>query len=364
MGHASSGALRPLRLTSRFTYGDEVDWPTWREATERALYGPDGFYRRERSGDHFRTSTHASPLFADAIVTLARLSEARTVLDLGAGGGELMRDVRRQAPDLDLIGVDLAARPRDLSESVAWASTVTDLATGFDRHLADVLVVANEWLDNVPVDVVEMEDAGQPRLVHVDPATGIEQLGEAPGSDDAQWLARWWPLDDAAGGERAEIGRTRDDAWADVVRRVHRGVLVAIDYGHRRGNRPLHGTLAGYRAGRLVAAVPDGSCDITAHVALDACASAGAHVGATTTVLTTQRMALRALGVDGTPPDISLASSDPAAYLTALSHASEGAELLDPAGLGGFSWLIQAVGRPLPDVLAELSADDGSSVLS
>jgi hypothetical protein len=28
--------------------------------------------------------------------------------------------------------------------------------------------------------------------------------------------------------------------------------------------------------------------------------------------------------------------------------------LLDPAGLGGFGWLVQAVGRPLPDALAKL----------
>lgn len=353
-----------------------MDWPTWREATEHALYGPDGFYRRERPGDHFRTSSHASPFFADAIVRLARLSQATTVVDLGAGGGELLRDVRRRAPDLHVVGVDMAARPANLPHSVGWVSTVVDLEPGRsvrpphtsrDRNewrLVDVLVVANEWLDDIPVDVVEMADDDQPRLVHVDPATGIEQLGEAPGAEEAQWLARWWPLDGAAAGERAEIGRPRDDAWADVVRRVYRGVLVAIDYGHRREDRPLHGTLAGYRAGRLVAAVPDGLCDITAHVALDACASAGARAGATATLLTTQRVALRALGVDGTPPDVSLAASDPAAYLTALSHASEAAELLDPGGLGGFNWLVQAVGRPLPAVLAELSVGDGSSILS
>src|SRR5919106_72572 len=30
-------------------------WPTWRVAMEQALYGPDGFFRRERPADHFRT---------------------------------------------------------------------------------------------------------------------------------------------------------------------------------------------------------------------------------------------------------------------------------------------------------------------
>jgi SAM-dependent MidA family methyltransferase len=342
-----------------------VDWPTWREATEYALYGPHGFYRRERPSDHFRTSAHASPLFADAIVTLAQLSAATMIIDVGAGGGELLRELHHRAPDVELVGIDLAARPADLPKSVRWVSTFLDLETGrqvrpphlsqdhVEGGLVDVLVVANEWLDDVPVDVVEV-DAGQTRLVHVDPASGEEQLGEAPAGDDARWLTHWWPLDGAEVGRRAEIGRTRDDVWVETVRHVRRGVLVAIDYWHRRADRPPSGTLAGYRAGRLVTPIPDGSCDITAHVALDACASAGVDAGAIATLLTTQRAALRALGVDGTPPDVSLASGDPTAYVTALSLASQAAELLDPDGLGGFGWLVQAVGRPLPDVLAKL----------
>jgi hypothetical protein len=36
--------------------------------------------------------------------------------------------------------------------------------------------------------------------------------------------------------------------------------------------------------------------------------------------------------------------------------AAEEAELTDPAGLGGFGWLVQAVGVPLPAPLAGLAA--------
>jgi SAM-dependent MidA family methyltransferase len=343
-----------------------VGLPTWREATTHALYGPDGFYRRERAGDHFRTSVHASPLFTDAVARLARECEARTLVDLGAGGGELLREVQRQAPDLELVGVDVAARPAGLPNSIRWTSDLRDLETSRavgppylsqdreSRSAVDLLVVANEWLDDIPVDVVEVDDDGVARLVHVDPESGNEQLAAAPDVDDSDWLARWWSLNDAQPGVRAEIGRARDDAWADVLRRVHRGALVAIDYWHRRADRPRNGTLAGYRAGRMIAPVPDGSCDITAHVALDACAAAGAEAGAMATLLTSQRVALRALGVDGTPPPVSLATTDPMAYVTELARATQAAELLDPAGLGGFGWLIQTVGRPLPAALADL----------
>ena len=89
-------------------------------------------------------------------------------------------------------------------------------------------------------------------------------------------------------------------------------------------------------------------------MALDACAAAGTAAGATQTVLTTQRAALRALGLSGRRPPLSQADRDPAGYLTALRLAAEEAELTDPAGLGGFGWLVQAVGVPLPGSLAGL----------
>ena len=97
--------------------------------------------------------------------------------------------------------------------------------------------------------------------------------------------------------------------------------------------------------------IPDGSRDLTAHVAIDACAAAGEAAGATQTLLTTQRAALRALGLARRRPPLSLAERDPAGYLAALRAAAEEAELTDAAGLGGFSWLVQAVRVPLPGLL-------------
>lgn len=318
--------------------------PTWREAVEHALYGPDGFFRRERPADHFRTSVHASDLFAIAIARLADLCGARIVIDVGAGRGELLTALARQVPSVDLLGVELAARPADLPEAIDWA---TELPTGIEH----ALIIANEWLDNVPVEVVEVGEDGCPRVVHVDPATGEECLGGPVAGDDAAWLTTWWPLDGTDRGARAEIGRTRDAAWAGAVSRVRHGVLIAIDYSHRRDDRPPYGTLAAYQDGRAVRPIPDGTRDITAHVALDACASAGEAAGATGTLLTTQRQALRRLGIDAGLPPRELATSDPPAYVAALARSSEAAELLDGAGLGSFEWLVQVVGKDIPEVL-------------
>lgn len=322
----------------------DAGWLTWREAMQQALYGPDGFFRRESPADHFRTSVHASDLFAEAIANLAEVIGARTIVDVGAGRGELLATLAGRLEGVELTGVELVTRPADLPGRVSWTVEMPE-------GLSDVLVVANEWLDNIPLDVVEIDGNGTARIVEVDATSGEERLGRPVDGAAACWLDQWWPLAGSRAGQRAEIGRTRDEAWAGVVGRVRSGLLVAADYSHDRSDRPPWGTLTAYRGGRTVRPVPDGSCDVTAHVALDSAAAAGERAGATATMLTSQRYALLALGVDPTLPPRHLAEADPPAYVQALVRTSQAAELLDSAGLGGFGWLVQAVGAGMPGVL-------------
>lgn len=315
----------------------------WREAMATALYGPDGFYRRpEGPAGHFRTSVHASALFAAAIARLARRCGLSTVLDVGAGRGELLAALRAADPGLALHGVDVVARPSGVPADVGWSSLLPG-------RLAGVLVVANEWLDNVPFTVVAVA-GGAWRTVLVDPRDGSGSVGPRAAGAERGWLDRWWP--ETAEGDRAEVGLARDEAWADVVGRLDASVAVAIDYAHERvdrvAGRYAGGTLAAYAAGRAVPPVPDGRRDLTAHVALDACAAAGSAAGASATCMTTQRAALHFLGVDGRRPSLAVASSDPAGYVARLAAAGEAAELTAPGGLGGFTWLLQSVGLPLP----------------
>jgi len=312
-------------------------WRPWRVAMAEALYGPGGFYRAAGGGGpgpagHFRTSVHASPLFAEALLRLARRCGLTTVVDVGAGRGELLAVLRRLDPTLRLTAVEVADRPDDLPAGIDW---LTELPP-----TEGALVVANEWLDDVPLDVVELAPDGL-RVVEVS-ADGRERLGGPAAPEDARWVAEWWPLTEV--GSRAEVGRSRDEAWAAVVASVRRGVAVAVDYAHDRAGRPPDGSLTAYRSGRQVPPVPDGSCDLTAHVALDACAAAGEAAGATSTVLTTQAEALRGLGVVTGRPAREDALADPAGYLAALARDGSVAELTDPGGLGGFGWLQQQVG--------------------
>lgn len=318
------------------------EWRGWRAATESALYGPDGFYRRpEGPAGHFRTSVHASPLFAEAVARLlCRVDEALgrpetlDFVDMAAGRGELVTGVLAALP-ADVVArtrayaVEIADRPAGLDHRIEWSAEPPRGITG--------LLFANEWLDNVPVEVAETDSTGVARRVLVR-RDGTERLGEPFSGAEAEWLARWWPLP-AEEGLRAEVGLPRDEAWAAAVATVERGLAVAVDYAHASGARPLFGTLTGFRAGRETAPVPDGSCDITAHVALDACTLPGGLVR-------TQRAALRALGIAGARPPLALASTQPAAYVRALASAGEAAELTAPGGLGDFGWLLQPVGIP------------------
>ncbi len=313
-----------------------------------ALYGPDGFYLAPGTpGRHFRTSPVASPLFAAALRRLAEAvddllgrPEPFTVVDMAAGGGELVAALAAQSPPRwRLCGVDLAARPQHLPPQVGWSTRPPAPVTG--------LVVANEWLDNVPVDVVEVADDGVVRVVEV-ADDGAERLGDVPADEDRAWLRRWWPLHEP--GERAEVGRPRDEAWAGVVRTVTRGVAVAVDYRARPQRQPV-GTLTGFRDGRQVAPVPDGRSDLTAHVLLESCAVAGEAAGARASRLLSQHAAVHALAAPVRSPPPEQARRDPLGYLRALSARGELAELTDPAGLGGFGWLVQAREVALPDVL-------------
>lgn len=309
----------------------------WQAAWRHALYGPDGFYRRAPGpAGHFTTSTHP-PLgapFAAAVLELARREGARQLVDLGCGRGELLTQLRALDPALALLGVDLVPRPEGLEDSIGWLTASTGaLLPEALVGLRHVLVVANEWLDVVPCPIASVDGRGTLRHLLVDAATGAEAPGEPLGSADADWVARHWAA--LSPGDRVEVGRSRDEAWAGVLSRVRSGTAVAIDYGHLADGRPRTGTLTGYRDGVQVPPVPDGGCDLTAHVAVDSLSH---------DERLTQREALRCLGVRAAPVDLALARADPAAYLLALSRQSAEAALLRAGALGDFWWVLKRLG--------------------
>ena len=386
---------------------------TWRRAWHDALYAEGGFYTAgpgavrdlgfachagngtitaaaktaptSGPGKHFRTSVNVGPALAEVMARMLADTDMRIghpdpfdVIDIGAGDGSLIqnlsialqRDFPHVAARTRFTGVDVHVRPPALANNVTWIRGLAPDA--LELHTPDPIngvVLAHEWLDNIPCEVIEIGREGQPCVVLVDD-DGKEALGpslwdttscslidvDAPAV--IKWLERWWPsavpgtfleasLYDSEPGTRAEIGITRDDALVSVAKLINTGTLIAVDYAHDLGRRTsgawFYGSLSGFSEGRMVDPVPNGSCDLTAHVALDACGAAvlemltqqGKRAEAQ---ISSQKDILESYGMRTELPDASLASN-PAAYARSLQQHSDTAELLNPVTLGHFQWL-------------------------
>lgn len=312
-------------------------WRSWQAAWQDALYGPDGFYRRsEGPAGHFATSAQGIPgggrLLAQAIVSLAATANCSRIVDIGAGRGELLREISAAAPQLELAGVDVVDRPAALPDAVSWLVSPGGPALPGDlRGMTDTLVLAHEWLDVVPCPVVQYDGAAC-RLVEVD-EVGAERLGASVDDADLEWLQRNWPV--FAPGARVELGSTRDAAYSSLRERIDSGLLVVVDYGHLHQDRPAGGTLTGYRDGSQCRPVPDGSTDITAHVAMDT-------LGADEFLC--QRELFDRLRLRPARPPLHLAHEEPAAYLSQLAACGTYAQLTSSGGLGDFWWAMSAIG--------------------
>ncbi len=311
---------------------EPVPWPA---AWQRALYGPDGFYRKpEGPAGHFTTATHAgaSALLAEGLWGWADRLGVDGIVDVGAGRGELLHHLYAAAPHRPLVGLDVVARPLTLPAPVGWTVSPGGATLPREALPRNHLVVAHEWLDVVPCVIGEVASDGSLREVLVDPESGAETLGYALSNADHGWCQRFWTStvgSDAEVGDRVEVGRARDDAWLALLHRAEGGPAIAVDYGHTAGDRPAGGTLAAYRAGHRVDPVPDGSCDLTAHVAVDSLQQ---------TERLRQRDALPATG----PPEHELARRDPAAYLAAAARRAESGALRRAGGFGDFWWVLWA----------------------
>ena len=316
-----------------------MSWTPWKQTWDQALYGESGFYRQPAGpAGHFSTATQGIPQIGEQLAgALLRLMDQQgldTFAVIGCGRGVLLAQVHRLRPQMLCLGVDVVARP-ELSEPIGWLRS-----PGGERlpdeldDLSNALVFANEWLDVVPCPIAEVDEHGELREVLVDASTGDELLGDPLSGTSRQWCRLFWPVEGLEAGDRVEIGETRDHAWQDLVSRVGSGLAIAADYGHTIDSRPRLGTLTGFRDGRQVRPVPDGSSDLTAHVAMDSL---------THDELIDQRTALRQLGVSGQIPPVELARANPMAYLQGLSSASAAAALTARGGLGDFLWAFKHV---------------------
>ncbi|HEY3176453.1 MAG TPA: SAM-dependent methyltransferase [Candidatus Polarisedimenticolia bacterium] len=277
------------------------------EFMEGALYHPEhGYYLRPEmttgpDGD-FYTSPDLHPAFglliARQIAEIAAVTrpDARApfhVVEMGPGTGRLARDViAGLAAEHPLLASRVVYTLVEISPSLRVKQRGT-IAAGRDsgalsdlrwRSWPDLLeeeraglagcVVANEFLDALPVHVVERRD-GRLQEVHVTegPAGFTETLLEPVAEVLSGHLTRLGV--DLREGQRAEIG-LRALEWISSLGRLFgergRGGAIIIDYGYPAGDlyaaERRRGTLMCYRSHQ---AVEDpyrdvGEQDMTAHV--------------------------------------------------------------------------------------------------
>ncbi len=314
---------------------------------ELALYHPVfGYYARAaqrsgRAGDFF-TSVDVGPVFGELIAiqiaematilqataepaSLDRLRASESLMvslsnhassvrsavpvfdlvEAGAGNGRLSADILRALRDRDrelysqvrLHLVEAGASARD-----AQQSTLGDLRDRLSSASASIpesfegVLIANELLDAFPVHQVVMRDDGL-HEVYVTSDTGSDtglNLREGPLSTPAvsAYLSRLGVTLEP--GWRAEINLRAVEWIREAARRLQRGFIILIDYGHQAHElysaSHAQGTLTTFsrhQAGMALAVEPawlerPGEQDITAHVDFTSVRDAAEAAGLTT----------------------------------------------------------------------------------
>ena len=272
-----------------------------------ALYDPEnGYYARAarrsgRAGDFF-TSVDVGPLFGELLeIQLAELfailqtSDFRLqtfdLVEAGAGNGRLSADILSAARERDphfydairlhLVEASGEARRAQTATLGDTADRLASSGASLPSSFEGVLI-ANELLDAMPVHQVVMREQGL-KEVYIDVGgPGMPALRTIEGPLSTPALAEHLAHAGAElqSGWRVEINLRAVEWIRDAARRLRRGFIIVIDYGHdaRELYSPTHaaGTLTSFRGHRSAgpessAATPPwlqspGEQDITSHV--------------------------------------------------------------------------------------------------
>ncbi len=292
------------------------------------------------AGGDFTTAPEVSQIFGE-LLGLWTLSvwrmlgepESINLVELGPGRGTMMRDALRAAKVLPKFRQALAVHMVEISPTLEQLQrnslSDADVPVSWYRHLLDVpegpcIILANEYLDALPVhQVVKQSDGWHERVIGLN-ANGDFALGLAP--DPLLQFDRFMPkkIKDAPVGG---VFEWRNDIHAlDIGRRVRKdGAALFIDYGHVESD-----------LGETLQSVNDhafsdplsapGLADITAHVDFQIFGQASESMGAVAHGPVTQERFLRELGIEARSEALRRgASAEQAANITAaVTRLTEG----------------------------------------
>jgi len=295
---------------------------TFAEFMEACLYDPEhGYYSRpetRRFADYY-TSPDVHPVFgrllarqlAEMWEQLGRPGEFLAV-EGGAGAGRLAAQIldfaERALPEffgaIRYVAVEACAARREAQGQAIGRHLDSGRAVtrdGLPERIPAGCVFSNELLDALPVHrVVGGAEGLREILVGAQDGWFAEVMAATPSPRVAAYFARQGAK--FAEGQQAEAALAACDWIVEAGRRLERGFVLTIDYGHEApelyNQRHQRGTLAAYRDHRVSEeyyAAP-GLQDLTAHVSFTALDLWGHDGGLERTGLASQTRFLLALG--------------------------------------------------------------------
>jgi SAM-dependent MidA family methyltransferase len=345
---------------------------TFAEYMEACLYHPEyGYYAKadQRPRQDYFTSVDARPLFGRLLAR--QLHEMWTqlgspspfsLIEAGAGTGELAAQIldfvavewRGFYEALHYVGVERSELRRNAQSKVLS----THVAPGRASSAAEIpgeiscgCILSNELLDAMPVHRVIQENR-ELREVYV----GLEDAGfcEQVGPLSTPELGRYFEEQGVALRDEQHAEVCLDAAkWIEAAgRKLHRGYVLTIDYGHEArelyDERHMRGTLLAYekhRASEDYFRAP-GQQDLTAHVNFSGIDLWGQRAGLKRTGFTSQTNFLLALARSSNFEDLQSEHMDQNQQARARLIFKT---LINPEGMGEtFQVLIQHKGIDAP----------------
>ena len=292
------------------------------------------------AGGDFTTAPEVSQIFGELlglwVLSVWRMMDepdSINLVELGPGRGTMMRDALRAARVLPKFRQALSVHMVEISPTLEQLQrnslSDSELPLFWHRNLLDVpegpsIILANEYLDALPVhQVMKQSDGWHERVIGLN-ANGNFALGLAP--DALPQFDRFMPkkIKEAPAGA---IFEWRNDIHAfDIARRVReKGAALFIDYGHTESDvgETLQSVNEHAFADPLSA---PGAADITAHVDFFIFGQAAESMGAAVQGPVTQARFLRELGIDARADALRRgASAEQAANITAaVARLTEG----------------------------------------
>jgi SAM-dependent MidA family methyltransferase len=352
-----------ILLRERLSHGPM----TFAEYQQAALYHPTlGYYTRsQRSGwrGHFLTSAEVDPSFGALwAVGFRRVWESLgrpasfELIEVGPGEGgfadailSVVEGDFADALTYRLVEPIPALAERQMSllstfDNVFWSSSLDEFVP-----VAHGAVIANEVLDNLPVNLLEYR-GGEFVELYVQASDSYLELVPGPLSDPE--LLGLLPESgfDPSDEHRLEVSPAAVDFVRSCAAAVETGSVVLVDYGLTQEDlaRRSTGTLVSYSDAGADDRVLDrpGEKDITSHANWDVVASTLRSAGFEVSGPTPQREVLRDLGLSALEKSLAeqqrnlTAEGRGADALRIHSRRQALSVLSDPDGLGGMNVLI------------------------